>query len=112
LADLHISPIPLFFEHQQSADFAGSNVVERDSDPQLQRCPEIERPSQSEPGLGILGSAELVERAVITAAAVFGCIPTEGSLAFCLFPGDSGSSSLLVPRRPEHPHSVNSSPPS
>ncbi len=58
------------FEDEHGEELIGPDLVEANPDAQLQCCPEIDRTTDEQTGLGRLGSIQAVKRAVITAAAV------------------------------------------
>jgi len=66
--------ISFVFEYHHSSELIGTNLVESNVNAQLQRRPKVQRPPEEEPRFGILGSVQLVERTVITMAAVVGRI--------------------------------------
>lgn len=73
--------VPLFLQNRHREEFIGPDLIETNTDTQLQRCPEIECPPDQQPGFGILSGVELVEKTVVTAAAAVGSIRTEAGVA-------------------------------
>jgi len=69
---LTIKRLALFFEHRKGIEFIGSDFVQGDANTQLQCRPEIERTPQQQARLGGLRRVQLVQRAVVAAAAIVG----------------------------------------
>jgi hypothetical protein len=83
---LLIQPLALLFEDQHGVELVGPDLIERNSHTQLQRRPEVERAADEQSGLARLRGIELVERAVIAAAAVLWRVGTQPRIAQLLAP--------------------------
>jgi len=67
----------LLFEDDHRRELIGPDLVERDSDAQLQRGPEIDCVAQQQAKLGCLRRVQPVQRAMAAAAAIVGRIGAE-----------------------------------
>ncbi len=73
---LLIQPLALLFEDQHGVELVGTDFFKRDPDSQLQCSSEIESAADEQSGFAGLCRIELVERAVVAAAAVLRRIGT------------------------------------
>ena len=70
-----------FLQLDQCCELIRPDLVEADSDTQLQRGPEIERAAEQHARLGGLSYIQPVQRAVVAAAAVVGRVGAEAGIA-------------------------------
>jgi hypothetical protein len=73
--------VPFFFEDDERVEFIRPYFLKTDSDAQLERRPKVERTPQQETHLRRLRRIELVQRAVVTAAAIVGSVRAEAGVA-------------------------------
>ncbi len=71
----------LVYQNHHGVKFIGPDLVERDPDTHLQRRPEVERAPQQQTRLGGLRRVQLVQRAVVAAAAIVGRVGAEAGIA-------------------------------
>jgi len=72
-----VQPRLFFLQSDHRRELIRPDLVERDSDAQLQRRPEIDCAAQQQAKLRCLRRIEFVQRAVAAAAAIVGCIGAE-----------------------------------
>ncbi len=73
--------LPLGFKDEHGMELIRPDLVEANSDAQLQRRPEIERAPQQQASFGGLRRIELVERAAVAAAAIVRSVWAEARVA-------------------------------
>jgi len=76
-----VQPFTFLFQDDHRCELIRADLVEADSDAQLQRRAKVNRETQQQTGLRGLSRIQLVQRAVITAATVVGRVRTETRVA-------------------------------
>ena len=83
---LPVQPIAFFFEDQHRVEFVSPHLIEGHVDTQLQCGTQIQRTADKQSRLAGLRRVELVERAVVAAAAVLWRVGTQPWIAQLLAP--------------------------
>ncbi|MCZ2079665.1 MAG: hypothetical protein LC130_32245 [Bryobacterales bacterium] len=78
---LALQPISLVFEDEHRVELVGPDVVQTDVETEIQRRPEVERAEDEQSGFARLRRIEIVERAMVAAAAVLRRIGTQPRIA-------------------------------
>ncbi len=76
-----LQPRLFFFQRDHRPELVGPDVVQADSNAQLQRRPEIERAAQQQTRLGGLRGIQLVQRAVVATVAIVRGVQAEAWVA-------------------------------
>jgi len=74
---LAVQRVAFLFEHHKRPELVGPDLVKANPDAQLQRRPKVERAPQQQSRFGGLCGIQLVERAVVAAAAIVRSVRAE-----------------------------------